>query len=196
MKLSHHYLKPKLWLIMVLATSFSIFMGLKRRKCSRKKVAGKCSLCVWCGWREDTHYCLAQWSTRDIQISSGQGPPAPRVPGNNAEPKLKELKEGMELWKKGGYRMRNAVSLILIWLVWEKTYKLKLIHHKVYNLSMDFSLQKIYYWCKYSWTRIVTYYVGHSSRGLWGLVWSDFINMNLVCDIESSFIILCENSTY
>ena len=45
-------------------------------------------------------------------------------------------------------------------------------------------------------TRIVTYYVGHSSRGLWGLVWSDFINMNLVCDIESSFIILCENSTY
>ena len=34
-------------------------------------------------------------------------------------------------------------------------------------------------------TRIVTYYVGHSSRGLWGLVWSDFIDMNLVCDIES-----------
>ena len=34
-------------------------------------------------------------------------------------------------------------------------------------------------------TRIVTYYIGHSSLGLWGLVWSDCINMNLVCDIES-----------
>ena len=31
-------------------------------------------------------------------------------------------------------------------------------------------------------TRIVTYYVGHSSRGLWGLVWLDVISMNLVCD--------------
>ena len=39
---------------------------------------------------------------------------------------------------------------------------------------------------EYVYTRIVTYYVGHSSHGLWGLVWSDFINLNnLVCDIES-----------
>ena len=37
----------------------------------------------------------------------------------------------------------------------------------------------------YESTRIVTYYIGYSSRGLWGLVWSDFINMNLVCNTES-----------
>ena len=34
-------------------------------------------------------------------------------------------------------------------------------------------------------TRIVTYYVGHSSRGLWGLVWSDLINLNYVICIGS-----------
>ena len=41
----------------------------------------------------------------------------------------------------------------------------------------------------------MTYYVGHSSRGLWGLVWSDFINLNLVCGIESLIYNFCENTT-
>ena len=31
----------------------------------------------------------------------------------------------------------------------------------------------------------MTYYVGHSSRGLWGLVWSDLINLNYVVCIGS-----------
>ena len=31
----------------------------------------------------------------------------------------------------------------------------------------------------------MTYYVGHSSCGLWGLVWSELINLNYVSGIES-----------
>ena len=34
-------------------------------------------------------------------------------------------------------------------------------------------------------TRILTYYVGHSSRRLWGFFWSDLINLNHVSGIES-----------
>ena len=48
-------------------------------------------------------------------------------------------------------------------------------------------------------TRIVTYYIGHSSHGLWGLVWSDFINRNLVCDIESliyHFMFVCNDTLF
>ena len=39
--------------------------------------------------------------------------------------------------------------------------------------------------CFINVARIVTYYVGHSSCGLWGLVWSDLINLNYVICIGS-----------
>ena len=38
----------------------------------------------------------------------------------------------------------------------------------------------------------MTYYVVHSSRGLWGLVWSDLINLNYVIGIGSSFFVIIQ----
>ena len=41
-----------------------------------------------------------------------------------------------------------------------------------------------------------TYYVDHSSRGLRGLVWADWITLNFVSGIESLiYIIFCEYTT-
>ena len=48
---------------------------------------------------------------------------------------------------------------------------------------------------KYRKTRIVNYYIGHSSRGLWDLVWSDLIHMNYVMSqIISIFVKIQQNS--
>ena len=49
----------------------------------------------------------------------------------------------------------------------------------------------------YMVTRIMTYYVGHSSCGLWGLVWSDLINLNYLTVAvawEVLNIIFCKNA--
>ena len=55
--------------------------------------------------------------------------------------------------------------------------------YHVYNVPLAW--QNVETWESLYNTRIVTYYVGHSSRGLWGLVWSDLINLNYVVCIGS-----------
>ena len=58
-----------------------------------------------------------------------------------------------------------------------------------YTIKIQVTIETTYL---FIYTRIVTCYVGHSSRGLWCLVWSDLINLNYVIGIGSSFFVIIQ----
>ena len=75
-------------------------------------------------------------------------------------------------------KVGSVLKIILAWLLLYTLTGLRVMESAALPWLADCCTICVSPRSKYQDTRIVTYYVGHSFRGLWGLVWSDLINLN------------------